>query len=106
MALQVPVLHNVLYRNRYTMAQTRLDAQARSRNVAGAFSYSGASVYNSRVLLIDDVCTTGATLDACGLALREGGVQSVWALTVARALPASLPAHYAVGFAGGEADRI
>jgi ComF family protein len=90
-ALQVPVLHNVLCRNRYTMSQTRLDAQARSRNVAGAFSCSGTSVHNKRVLLIDDVCTTGATLNACGLALREGGAQSVWALTVARALPAALP---------------
>ncbi len=87
-ALQVPVLHNVLYRNRYTMSQTRLDAQARSRNVAGAFSCSGSGVHNNRVLLIDDVCTTGATLNACGLALRKGGAQSIWALTVARALPA------------------
>jgi ComF family protein len=86
--LHVPVLHNVLYRNRNTMSQTRLDAQARSRNVAGAFSCSGSGVYNKRVLLIDDVCTTGATLNACGLALREGGAQRVWALTVTRASPA------------------
>jgi ComF family protein len=88
-ALQVPVLHNALYRNRYTLSQTRLDAQARSRNVAGAFSCSGSGVRDKRVLLIDDVCTSGATLNACGLALRKGGAQNVWALTVARALPAA-----------------
>jgi len=87
-AMQVPVLHNVLYRNRYTMPQTRLDAQARSRNVDGAFSCPGSGVRNKRVLLIDDVCTTGATLNACSLALRKGGAQSVWALTIAHASPA------------------
>jgi ComF family protein len=92
-ALRVPVLHNVLVRNRYTMSQTRLDAQARSRNVAGAFSCSGSGVRHRRVLLIDDVCTTGATLNACGLALREEGAHSVWALTVTRAMPAAIPAH-------------
>jgi ComF family protein len=89
-ALQVPVLHGALYRNRYTLSQTRLDAQARNRNVAGAFSCSGTGVRNQSLLLIDDVCTTGATLNACGRALREAGAQSIWALTIARALPEAL----------------
>jgi predicted amidophosphoribosyltransferase len=36
------------------------------------------------VLLIDDVCTTGATLESCGLVLHQAGAQSVWAFTLAR----------------------
>jgi ComF family protein len=86
-ALQIPVRSECLRRNRYTVAQTRLNAQERSRNVEGAFTCVGPDVRGRRVLLIDDVCTTGATLEACSRALGEGGAKSVWALTVARAMP-------------------
>jgi ComF family protein len=85
-AAGIPVLCEALYRNRHTASQTGLSAQERRRNVNGAFSCSGSGVQGKRVLLVDDVCTTGATLEACSVALREGGAQSVWALTVARAV--------------------
>ena len=74
-----------LNRRRDTPPQARsLDAEARRRNVAGAFAAEGRRVEGRRVLLIDDVMTTGATLDACAQALRQGGAVSVWALTFAR----------------------
>ena len=87
LALGVPVYSNCLRRSRYTASQTRLSARERSHNVEGAFACTGTGVLGQRVLLVDDVCTTGATLGACGRALEEGGARSVWALTVARAVP-------------------
>ena len=59
-------------------------AEARRRNVAGAFVGERRRVEGRRVLLIDDVMTTGATLDACAQALRQAGAASIWALTFAR----------------------
>ena len=74
-----------LSRRRNTPPQARsVDAEARRRNVAGAFAADGRRVEGRRVLLVDDVMTTGATLDACAQALRQGGAVSVWALTFAR----------------------
>jgi ComF family protein len=61
------------------------DAAARRRNVEGVFSLRrGASIESRRVLLVDDVATTGATLDACARALRLAGAEGVSAVTFAR----------------------
>lgn len=91
-ATQIPVCQDVLRRHRYTRSQTRLDAQERNQNVRGAFSCTNQhdidrEIVGKRVLLIDDVATTGATLRACAQVLRDHGARSVWALTVARAAP-------------------
>jgi ComF family protein len=83
-AAGLPVALDVLRRVRHTASQTNLNAAERRRNVTGAFRCSEA-VRNKRVLLIDDVCTTGSTLEACSVALKGSGARSVWALTVARA---------------------
>ena len=74
-----------LVRHRPTPPQVGLDVEQRKENVLGAFRCQGDALARRRVLLIDDVCTTGATLDACAVALKEGGAQTVRALTVARA---------------------
>lgn len=64
-----------------------LSHSERWESVRGAFATrQGSQVDNLRVLLVDDVMTTGATLDACARALREAGAQSVIGLTVARAV--------------------
>ncbi len=78
---------DLLRRRRVTTSQTRLSRTERHANVAGAFSPCGdaASVLpGQRVLLVDDVATTGATLDACARALRRAGAAHVDALTFAR----------------------
>jgi competence protein ComFC len=81
----VPVVCDALRRTRYTVSQTHLSADERRQNVAGAFFCANLSLQDKRALLIDDVCTTGSTLEACSVALRAGGARSVWALTLARA---------------------
>ncbi len=83
--LGVPVEAKALRRLRATASQARsTDEKERWANVAGAFKASSAIVQGQRVLVIDDVCTTGATLEACSIALREAGAMSVWGLTLAR----------------------
>ncbi len=74
-----------LVRHRSTVSQVDLNAEQRRENVHAAFTCSGPALAGMRVLVIDDVCTTGSTLDACAVALKEGGATSVHALTLARA---------------------
>lgn len=80
------VEEQTLVRCRSTSSQVKLNAQQRKQNVHGAFTCSGDGLAGKQVLLIDDVCTTGATLEACAIALRAGGARQVQALTLARAL--------------------
>lgn len=80
-----PMVEDTLVRTRHTRAQVGLDPKARQANVRGAFACVNTRLTGSRVLLVDDVCTTSSTLGAASSALREGGVSSVWAYTLARA---------------------
>ncbi len=74
-----------LVRHRATAAQVGLDVEQRRVNVRQAFRCTSGRLAKKHVLLIDDVCTTGSTLEACAVALQEGGAESVQALTLARA---------------------
>jgi ComF family protein len=59
--------------------------QERRRNISGAFAYSGPSLEGKTILLVDDVVTTGATVDACARVLRDYGARAVHVAAFARA---------------------
>jgi ComF family protein len=79
----IPLVRRALVRRRSTLPQARLPGEDRRLNVAAAFT-PGRLVPHGKVLLIDDVITTGATLDACARVLLSEGVETVFALTFAR----------------------
>jgi ComF family protein len=89
-ALPLPCV-DALARVRPTPSQTDLPADKRRRNVRGAFALSRevrrrAEVSGRCIVLVDDVATTGATLNECAKVLREAGAREVRAVTAARAL--------------------
>lgn len=87
----VPVSHAALIRNRATTPQVGLTRAERATNLAGAFEVPQArrrDVERRRIVLIDDVLTTGATAEACTRALMRAGALSVDVLTFARVVDA------------------
>ena len=58
--------------------------EERWNNVIDAFICQDDRVNDKRIILIDDVCTSGATLESCAVALKKQGAISVWGLTIAR----------------------
>jgi len=84
--LRLPVAHAALVRSRPTVAQAGLAAALRRRNLRQAFRVARpGAVVGRKVVLIDDVLTTGATADACAVALRSAGAASVDVYTLGRA---------------------
>lgn len=73
-------------RNRDTLSQVGLNIIQRRENVKGAFTAIKHRVIDKNILLIDDVITSGATIEACSQALIEVGAKSVYGLTLARAV--------------------
>ncbi len=83
--LGIPVITTCLVRSRDSLPQARsANVDQRKKNVMGAFSCASAASDYRNIILIDDVCTSGATLEACAAALKKSGFNSVWGLTVAR----------------------
>jgi len=80
--------HNFLHRVRPTLSQHGLSARDRRRNVQGAFMLADTRpVCGQRILLIDDILTSGTTADEAGCTLLQSGAATVYALIFARALP-------------------
>lgn len=83
----LPAVPDLLVRRRRTPSQGRLSAVGRARNVAGAFAINPrreATVSGRRILLVDDVQTTGTTVESCARVLLRGGAATVDVLTLAR----------------------
>jgi ComF family protein len=83
--MDLPLAENLLFRVRDNPPQAKvITAEARRSNVVGAFCCRSSLRQQESVLLIDDVCTTGATLNSCASALKAAGAGWVRGLTVAR----------------------
>ena len=81
----LPVVDNCLVRQRYTSPKAKTATVTERRgNVAGAFACYGSTVGGRTVLLIDDVATSGTTMNACAVSLKAAGALSVWGLVLAR----------------------
>jgi len=82
---RLPVVNDSLVRRRFTPPQTRTTTvDERRSNVVNSFTCLDHRLRDKQVLLIDDVSTSGATLDACAVALKAAGATSVWGLVLAR----------------------
>jgi ComF family protein len=95
-----PPVRPLLWRRRATPPQAGLTPRERRRNVRGAFALTpwrsrgdrNEAIDGRTLVLIDDVMTTGATLDACARVLKQAGAREVRTLTLARALPGDMQA--------------
>jgi ComF family protein len=81
----LPVVEDCITRRQQAPPQARSSSvRERQQNVVNAFAVSKAGLAGKQVLLVDDVATSGATLNACATVLKSAGAASVWGLAVAR----------------------
>jgi ComF family protein len=83
--ISLPLIEGCLIRVKQARPQVKaVDVEERRRNVSDAFACRDDRVRGKQIILVDDVCTSGATLESCAVALKRGGAMSVWGLTLAR----------------------
>jgi len=85
--LDMALSENLIKRVKNTKPQVKLNSWARQKNISGAFKVNlreVEAIKNKNIILIDDVMTTGATMNECARVLKEAGVKIVWGLAVAR----------------------
>jgi len=86
--LNMPLLDNVLVKNRTTLPQVKLRAEERKQNILGAFACQNKHKIKGRnILLVDDIYTTGSTMKEAARVLKKSGAQKVIGVVVARAAP-------------------
>lgn len=86
-AVRIPMNARVLKRVKFTETQTALERHRRGENVKNAFAVrrNSLNLKGLRIVVVDDVMTTGATVNECAKTLRKGGAASIFVLTLARA---------------------
>jgi len=86
--LRIPLINNLLIRTRYRLPQMAIkSSQERKENIKQAFQLSpqpSLNIRNKTIILVDDVCTTGATLEECAKALKPLQPKQIWGLVIAR----------------------
>jgi ComF family protein len=85
--LKIPLFSGALIKTKATKSQMELKKSEREKNLEGAFAVKPAfapELRRGKVFLIDDVYTTGSTMEECAKILRASGVKQVWGITIAR----------------------
>jgi len=83
--LKTPIFNNVLIKIKQTPAQVQLKKEQREKNIKGVFACQKPElVKNRKILLIDDIFTTGSTMEECARVLKTAGAKQVWGVVVAR----------------------
>jgi ComF family protein len=83
--LRIPIFNDVLVKIRQTPAQVDLKKEERQENIKGVFACQKPDLIKARkILLVDDIFTTGSTMEECALALKRAGAKEIWGVVVAR----------------------
>jgi len=83
--LEIPLVLNCLTKIKETLPQVKLSEQERKENVEGTFSCQNQSkIFGKRILLVDDIYTTGATMEEAARVLKESGAKEIQGIVVAR----------------------
>ncbi len=84
-SLKIPLINGVLFKRKETLPQVELAAEAREENIRGAFFIkNNEKIKERKILLVDDVYTTGSTIDECAKVLKKAGAKEILGVTVAR----------------------
>jgi len=85
---KLPLITDLLLKTRSTPPQVDLSSKKRGENLRGVFSIKNAqSIQGKNILLIDDIYTTGSTMEECGRVLHQAGAKEIIGIAVARAIP-------------------
>lgn len=83
--LEIPMIPDCLIKTKATAPQMELSKIEREGNLIGAFEIiNPEKIYNKKIFLVDDVYTTGSTMEECAKTLRQAGAKSVWGICIAR----------------------
>lgn len=80
--MKIPMDSKILIRSRKTRAMKELNDEERVKNLQNAFKLTENIVKYKKVLLVDDIYTTGATMDACAKVLKEGGIKEIYCASI------------------------
>lgn len=81
----IPLFEKILIRKKHTKPQVKLKEKERKENIKNAFTIENpCAILNKKIILIDDVSTTGATLEECSKVLKKAGAKEIWGLVLAR----------------------
>ena len=83
--LSLPIISENLWRKKYRKQQAKLSAKKRLDNIKGAFAIREKNIFfGKKILLVDDVVTTGASLNEAAKVVRLAGASTVWGITIAK----------------------